>query len=52
MLVLNSYVLNVGTHIVKNLKSRKIIHYLFVWGFGWDSKINFKKCGKILNKKD
>lgn len=22
---------------------RKIIHYLFVWGFGWDNKINIKK---------
>jgi len=27
--------LNVGTPIVKNHISRKIIHYLLVWGFGW-----------------
>jgi len=52
MLVLKSYVLSVGTPIVKKLISRKITYYLFVWDFGWESKINLKKYGKILNKKD
>jgi hypothetical protein len=47
-----SYVLNVGTPVVENLISRKIIHNIFLLGFGWDRKINLKKSKKILNKKD